>query len=210
MKKMTFNISFFVCSAVAIVLLLGLGDRAFSQTMKKINLNDAIELALTNNLDLQSERINLELAKNNVKTANKLQNPEINLFYNYGASGKGNPQQIGLSETLEIAKRAPRKHLAQANLLKKDIDVHIKEFELEMDVRETYVDLVSAKTILQCLKEQEKLLEEFLSLSKKQTLSKPLDIASNPTIPEPANASRKLFSPKSISEKSMLKILSLI
>ena len=168
MKKMTFNIKFFICTAVAIILLLGLGDRAFSQTIKKINLNDAIELALTNNLDLQSERINLELAKNNVKTANRLQNPEINLFYNYGASGKGNPQQIGLSETLEIAKRAPRKHLAQANLLKKDIDVHIKEFELEMDVRETYVDLVSAKTILQCLKEQEKLLEEFLSLSKKR------------------------------------------
>lgn len=149
---------FFVCAICT----------AKAEELKKITLNDALELALTNNLDLQSERINIELAKNNVKSANRLQNPEFNLFYNYGSAGRGNPQQIGASETIELGKRAPRKHLAKANLYKKDLEVRSKEFELEMDVRETYVDLVGAKTILNCLYEQEKLLEEFLALSKKR------------------------------------------
>lgn len=139
-----------------------------AQDLKKITLVDAINLALSNNLDLQSDRISVELAKNDIKISNRLQNPEVNIFYNYGAAGRGNPQQIGASQTFELAKRAPRKHLAQANLIKKDLNVREREFELEMDVRETYVDLVAAKTILNCLLEQEKLLEEFLYLSKKR------------------------------------------
>lgn len=165
---------FFISSFLAGICLFSFVSavKVFAQQIQKITLNDAIELALSNNLDLQSDRINVELAKNNVKIANRLNNPEINIFYNYGAAGKGNPQQIGASETIEIAKRAPRKHLAQAYLYKQDLDVKNREFELEMDVRETYVDLVSAKTILACLFEQEKLLEEFLKLSKKRLKAK--------------------------------------
>ena len=42
-----------------------------AQTIKKINLDDAIELSLSNNLDLQSARIDLELAKNDIKSSNR-------------------------------------------------------------------------------------------------------------------------------------------
>ena len=150
------------------VQMLLLQNPVLSAQIKKITLVDAINLALSNNLDLQSQRINVELAKNDIKTANRLQNPEINIFYNFGPAGRGNPQQIGATELIEIAKRGARKKLAQANLYKKDLDVKSQEFTLEMDVRETYVDLVGAKTVLGCLYEQKKLLEEFLSLSQKK------------------------------------------
>ncbi len=139
-----------------------------AQEIKKITLEDAIELALSNNLDLQSERINLELAKNDIKTANRLQNPEVNFFYNYGKAGKGNPQMIGASELIELSKRGPRKKLAQAGLYKMNLDVRLKEFELEMDVRETYVDLVGAKTILNYLSKQQQLMQEFLQISQEK------------------------------------------
>ncbi len=141
---------------------------AVSLEVKKIDLDDAIQLSLSNNLDLQSARIEVELAKNGVGIANRLKNPEINFFYNFGRAGRSEPQMLGVSQTLEIAKRAPRKRLAKSELLQKELDVKTAEFTLEMDVRETYVDLVGAKTILNDLTEQREILQELLILAQKR------------------------------------------
>ena len=141
---------------------------AVSLEVKKIDLDDAIQLSLSNNLDLQSARIEVELAKNTVGIANRLKNPEINFFYNFGRAGRSEPQMLGVSQTLEIAKRAPRKRLAKSELLQKELDVKTAEFTLEMDVRETYVDLVGAKTILNDLTEQREILQELIVLAQKR------------------------------------------
>ncbi len=141
---------------------------AVSLEVKKIDLDDAIQLSLSNNLDLQSARIEVELAKNGIGIANRLKNPEINFFYNFGRAGRSEPQMLGVSQTLEIAKRAPRKRLAKSELLQKELDVKTAEFTLEMDVRETYVDLVGAKTILNDLTEQRKILQDLLILAQKR------------------------------------------
>lgn len=160
-KLRTLITIFILCS------LLGINN-VFAAEIKRIGLDDAIQLSLSNNLDLQSARIDIELAKNGVKIANRLQNPDLSIFYNYGKAGRSEPQQIGLTQTLEIAKRTPKKKLAKSELIKKELDVKLQEFTLEMDVRETYVDLVGAKTILNYLSEQEKLLSELLELAKKR------------------------------------------
>lgn len=141
-------------------------NTCLGEEIKKIDLDDAIELSISNNLDLQAARIDVVLAKNNIKSANRLKNPDVNIFYNFGNAGKSEPQQIGVSETLEIAKRAPRKNLAKSNLYKKEIEVKLSEFTLEMDVRETYADLVGAKTIMGCLLEQKELLNELLNIAQ--------------------------------------------
>lgn len=156
------NFTVFI-SALAVFLMSA--QFACACELKKIGLDDAIQLSVSNNLDLQSARIDVELAKNDIKSANRLQNPDLNIFYNYGKAGRSEPQQIGITETLEIAKRAPRKKLAKSNLYKKELDVKLAEFTLEMDVRETYVDLVGAKTILNNLLQQQKLLEELLEIA---------------------------------------------
>ena len=140
----------------------------YAAHVKKINLDDAIQLSLSNNLDLQAARIEVELAKNGVKIANRLQNPDFNIFYNYGRAGRSEPQQIGLTETVEIGKRAPRKKLAKSELYKKELDVKLAEFTLEMDVRETYVDLVGAKTVLNDLLAQDMLLCELADIAQKR------------------------------------------
>lgn len=145
---------------------------ASSVELKKINLDDAIQLSLENNLDIQAARIDVELAKNSVKLANKLNNPDLNLFFNYGQAGKNEPQQIGVSELFEIGKRSPRKQLAKANLVQKELAVKSAEFTLEMDVRETYADLVAAKTILSSLLEQEKLLKDLYEIANKRYAQK--------------------------------------
>ena len=143
-------------------------NAVYSAEIKKIELDDAIQLSLSNNLDLQSARIEVELAKNGVGIANRLKNPEINFFYNFGRAGRSEPQMLGVSQTLEIAKRAPRKRLAKSELLQKELDVKTAEFTLEMDVRETYVDLVGAKTILNDLTEQREILQELIVLAQKR------------------------------------------
>lgn len=65
-----------------------------------------------------------------------------------GAAGNSEPKQLGVSENIEIAKRKARKNLAESNLklVEKNIDYTI--FDLKMDVREAYINLVEAKSIL--------------------------------------------------------------
>ena len=156
-----------------LITIIMIGRTCNAEVLKKINLDDAIQLSVSNNLDLQSARIDVVLAKNDIKTANRLKNPDVNIFYNFGKAGKSEPQQIGISETFEIAKRSPRKNLAKSNLYKKEIDVKLAEFTLEMDVRETYADLVGAKTILSSLMEQKKLLEELLKIAQNKYKTNP-------------------------------------
>ena len=77
----------------------------------------------------------------------------INTFFNFGAAGWSEPQQIGASELIEIGKRGPRKQLAKANLELVNEYVKFNKFKLKMDVREAYVKLVAAKSILHTLKQ---------------------------------------------------------
>ena len=128
---------------------------------KKVFLNEAIEIALKNNIDLRAEQINTNIAKNEIKTANRLQNPSFDIYSFIGASGNSEPKQIGLSEEIEIAKRKARKNYAESNLklVEKNLDYTI--FDLKMDVREAYINLVEAKSILDTLEQQQELQEEL-------------------------------------------------
>ena len=136
------------------------------QDVKKVYLNQAIDAALENNIDLQAAKLERNIAKNNTKTANRLQNPSFDAFYFLGAAGNSEPKQLGVSENIEIAKRKARKNLAESNLklVEKNIDYTI--FDLKMDVREAYINLVEAKSILDTLEQQEELQEELLKIAK--------------------------------------------
>lgn len=136
------------------------------QDVKKVYLNQAIDAALENNIDLQAAKLERNIAKNNIKTANRLQNPSFDAFYFLGAAGNSEPKQLGVSENIEIVKRKARKNLAESNLklVEKNIDYTI--FDLKMDVREAYINLVEAKSILDTLEQQEELQEELLKIAK--------------------------------------------
>lgn len=135
---------------------------------EKITLPQALDIAVQNNIDYKSAKIDVDIAKNKIKEANRLQNPDFNIFYNFGSAGRGNPQQIGLSETIEIAKRGARKKLAKSNLELTKQNVGYFEFDLKMDVREAYVNLVAAKSVLNALEQQQQLLKDLLEVSKKR------------------------------------------
>lgn len=157
MKKIFLIILFFITIQTSVF--------AINDT-KKVYLNQAIEAALNNNIDLQATKLNRTIAKNEVKVANRLQNPTFDAFYFMGAAGNEEPKQFGLSENFEIAKRSARKNLAKSNLklVEKNIDYTI--FDLKMDVREAYINLVAAKSILFTLEQQRELQEELLKIAK--------------------------------------------
>ena len=107
MKKLFCSLIFLILSSP---VAFGIED------IKKVYLNEAIEAALKNNIDLQAEQININIAKNDIKKANRLQNPSFDAFYFLGAAGRSEPKQLGASQLIEIAKRSARKDLAKSNL----------------------------------------------------------------------------------------------
>lgn len=73
-----------------------------------------------------------------------------------------------MSQTVEVAKRRARKKLAQSNLKLVETNVDYTRFDLKMDVREAYINLVAAKSILETLKQQQHLQEDLLAIAQNE------------------------------------------
>lgn len=138
------------------------------QTYKKISLTEAIDYAMSHNLEIKSTRLEIPKAKNDIKTANRLRNPYITSFLNAGKAATDNPNTVAIVFPIDILKRSPRKKLAQANLELIKGNVTLAELNLRLDVRQSYVDLVAAKSTLKILSEQRKLLQELLHIAQRK------------------------------------------
>lgn len=135
---------------------------------EKISLPKAIEYAMTHNLDIASTRLDTDIARNNVKVANRLKNPSVITFFNFGRAATDNPNYFGPVFPIEIAKRGPRKNLAKSTLELTKGNVLLAELTLRLDVRQAYVDLVATKSTLRILNDQRKLLQDLLYVAQKK------------------------------------------
>lgn len=152
---------------IFIITLLIIQQTSFGiEDVRKVYLNEAINAALENNIDLKAAQIEIDIAKNSIKAANRLPNPDFDAFYFMGAAGNSEPKQLGLSQNVEIAKRKARKNLAEANIKLVEKNIDYTTFDLKMDVREAYINLVAAKSILNTLEQQKLLQEELLTIAK--------------------------------------------
>ena len=157
---------------LAVIFVLMLQPLIYAETtIKKVYLNEAIDAALKNNIDLQAAKLERNIAKNNIKSANRLQNPSFDAFYFMGAAGNNEPKQLGISENIEIAKRKARKNLAESNLKLVEKNIDYTTFDLKMDVREAYINLVATKSILFTLEQQKELQEELLDIARSRVKS---------------------------------------
>lgn len=135
---------------------------------QKISLPEAINYALSHNLNIKGERLNVDIAKHNIKKANRLQNPYILSFFNTGKAATDNPNTIGAFFPIDIAKRGARKNLAKSSLELTKGNVALAELMLRLDVRQAYIDLVAAKSNLKILNDQRKLLQELVDVAQKK------------------------------------------
>ena len=72
MKKILIILLMFLCQSATFAI----------EDVKKVDLEEAMNSAIKNNIDLQAAQIDITIAKNNIKAANRLQNPSFDAFYN--------------------------------------------------------------------------------------------------------------------------------
>lgn len=150
---------------LAVILLFQ--STAFGiEEVRKVYLNEAMDVALKNNINLQVAKIDINIAQNEIKTANRVQNPSVEAYSFFGGAGNYEPKQFGLSQSIEVAKRKARKNLAEANLNLVQKNVEYTTFDLKMAVREAYINLVATKSILNTLEQQQSLQEELLKIAQ--------------------------------------------
>ena len=114
----------------------------------KISLEQAMNLALDGNIELQEQRKNLGISKNDIKIANALKNPQIQSNFLVGQIARGNSSNVGVMLPIEITKRGTRKKAAEAGLSYTENKSKDYEFKLKLRVRTSYFNLLLAKSDL--------------------------------------------------------------
>lgn len=132
----------------------------------KVSLSTAMELALTGNIELQEKRKNLGIAKNEIKSASRLKNPQFMSNILTGKISNANSSQVGVVLPLEIAKRGARKEAATINASIVTHEVKQYEYDLKLRIRTSYFNLLQAKSDLRIMQERYSLLEDLLDLAK--------------------------------------------
>ena len=147
---------------LAVLFLILTANACFAiQEEQKIDLKGASDVALQTNPQIKLSKLDIDIARNNIFVADRLQNPSIHTFQNIPKAGVGNPQQIGLDYTIEILKRGKRKETAKTYSLAAIDSQKFLEYLLITDVKKSYINLLVKKSHLQILKEQEVLCKEL-------------------------------------------------
>ena len=139
----------------------------------KISAEDAVKLALENNLSLQAKRKEIQVLQEEVKIANALKNPQAQASILMGSVGKSNASQAGISLPIEIAKRGVRKKAALANLKLTQNKVRQEELNLKIDVLSAYFDVVYMKSVVSILEDREELFRNMKLISEAKPKSLP-------------------------------------
>lgn len=142
-----------------------------AQAIHLIDLNQAFALAEAHNPKILAAQATLIQARANIGIAKEIPNPLLQTNYGFGATTYtlGNPQQVMMAETIEMGgKRKARTHLAQSQMTLAEFQLNDLRQDIRSQVRQAYVDLVSAKETAQMLGEQAKLLKSLLEIAKKR------------------------------------------
>lgn len=139
--------------------------------VQHISLDRAVDLALENNLDLQSKRKKAEELKQDIKIANALKNPQFQSNFLMGKVTRGNSSQFGLAVPVEVGKRGFRKKVAQINLQITENEIRAAEHNLKIQVMESYFNILYMKSVVQILNEREKLFKSMKSIVEAKSKS---------------------------------------
>lgn len=154
---------------LATILIYGISLNVSAiEDIKQISIQDALNVAIENSIELEKQKINVNISKNDIKVANRLQNPSLDSYWNMGNAGLGNPHSVGIKQLIEVFKRKYRKKSAIASYEVSKENARYQNFDLKMDVREAYINLVSAKSIAESLKTEEKLLSDINTIVKQR------------------------------------------
>jgi len=135
---------------------------------QKVNLEEALDIALKANPQMKINALSTEVAKNNIKAVSSFQNPEFQSNFNIGETGKGEPQTLGLSYTFEVLKRGKRKQVAKSEYKYAQNRQNYNEVQFIFEVKKAYINFLLKKSNLKLLSEQADLTKEILEHIEKE------------------------------------------
>lgn len=166
MKRFLFATLILICTCLG-AYASDSNEIAHSEDDKyKITLQEAMNMALEGNIELQEQRKNLGISQNDIKTANALKNPQFQSNFLMGRIARGNSSQFGLTLPVEITKRSARKKVSEAGLSYTENKIKDYEFKLKLRIRTSYFNLLVAKSNLKIMEERKELLEDLYDIAK--------------------------------------------
>jgi len=136
-----------------------------------ISLQDALKLADSNNPQLLAAQKNYAASKADIDMAKYVPNPQLNTVFSAGdiTSQLGNPQQVGMTQTLETGgKRHQRVLLAQAQYTLTDFQYNALRWDIHTQVRKAYAELAAAMENATNLDLQASLLGDLVDIADKR------------------------------------------
>jgi cobalt-zinc-cadmium efflux system outer membrane protein len=136
-----------------------------------INLAEAIQLAESHNPSLQAARQDLNVSQAEIRIAGYIPNPALLTYYGFGqqTTQMGNPQQVGLTQPLEIGGKRPlRVRIAKNHHQAVEADYQALRWSVRSDVRKAYTDLVTALELALAVGVESKNLGEFVRIAQKR------------------------------------------
>lgn len=137
----------------------------------KISLEEAMDLALRGNIELQEQRKDLGISENTIKQVNALKNPQFQSNLLMGRIAKANSSQIGVVVPVEIAKRGVRKTAAESEFNYTENKIKDYEFKLKQRVRSAYFNLILSKSNLKIMEERKELLEDLFNIAENRPIN---------------------------------------
>lgn len=141
-----------------------------------LSVDDAIDLALENNLDLKSKKKRAEELKQEIKIANALKNPSFQSNLYLARIARGNASQLGLALPIEVGKRGIRKKIAKTNLEIMENEIRASEHNLKIEIMRDYFNVLYSKSVVHILKEREQLFEDMKTISAQKAKGSEIDV----------------------------------
>ena len=140
-----------------------------SSQVVHITLDNAVNLALENNLDLKSKRKKAEELQQEIKITNALKNPRFESNFLIGRVTRGNSSQFGLSVPVEVAKRGIRKKIAQTNLDIVEKEIKASEHDIKIEIMKNYFNILYLKSVVLIFQEREKLFKNLKTIAEQKS-----------------------------------------
>lgn len=155
-------------TVITLFLLFSICLPSSSQVVH-ITLDNAVNLALENNLDLKSKRKKAEELQQEIKIANALKNPRFESNFLIGRVTRGNSSQFGLSVPVEVAKRGIRKKIAQTNLDIVEKEIKASEHDIKIEIMKNYFNILYLKSVVLIFQEREKLFKNLKTIAEQKS-----------------------------------------
>lgn len=152
-------------AVLTILALLAVGG-AQAQEVRRLSLEQALELARENNQSLQASRANVLSQEQMVKTAYDIPKTDVSMGFGY-LNGKGQKDiNLNVSQALSPFTYGKKKTILQKEYESAEIQLQGKTIAIEFEIKQTWENILYAQSKKKLLEQQFTLLKAFSKSAK--------------------------------------------